>query len=237
MITKDVNQRTRVPTYQRTQLLSGLYAIVDAGFCPDGDLPGLARRCLEGGCRLLQLRMKEAAGHPPKPGLGERRRAAAQEILALKDRFDFTFIVNDDVDLALELNADGVHVGEHDEPVEAIRGRADGRLLIGYSSHSLQEARAAEAAGADYVAFGAIFPTRTKGPGHPVQGLARLAEVARGVRVPLVAIGGVSRANVGQVVEAGAASVAMITALSMAEDAAAETRWFQDAIASAKRGR
>lgn len=217
--------------------IQGLYAIVDAGFCLDGDLPGLARRYLEGGCRLLQLRMKEARGHEPKPGLREKRRAVAREILALKDRFAFTFILNDDVELALELGADGVHVGEHDETVQAIRARTDGRLIVGSSSHSLEEALAAQDAGADYVAFGAIFPTRTKGPGHPVQGLDRLTQVAREVKVPLVAIGGISRGNVRQVVEAGAASVAMITALSMAPDASAEARWFQDAIASAKRER
>lgn len=219
------------------EAIQGLYAIVDAGFCLDGDLPGLARRYLDGGCRLIQLRMKEAAGHQPNPGLREKRRAAAREILAFKDRYDFTFILNDDVDLALELNADGVHVGEHDEPLAAIRSRTKGRLLIGYSSHAVEEALAAQAAGADYVAFGAIFPTRTKGPGHPVQGLDRLAEVARHVNVPLVAIGGISRDNVRQVVGAGAASVAMITALAMAPDVVAETRWFQDAIASVTRER
>lgn len=217
--------------------IRGLYAIVDAGFCLDGDLPGLALRTLEGGCRLIQLRMKEAAGHSPKPGLREKRRAVAREILSLKERFDFTFIINDDVDLALELGADGVHVGEHDEPLEAIRNRTKGRLLIGYSAHSWEEARAAEAAGADYVAFGAIFPTRTKGPGHPVQGLERLKRVAREVKVPLVAIGGISRDNVRQVVDAGAGSVAMITALAMAPDVVAETRWFLDAIASVQRER
>ncbi len=100
---------------------------------------------------------------------------------------------------------------------------------------TLEEALAAEDAGADTIAFGAIFPTATKGLGHPVQGLERLAALAQKVHVPLIAIGGINRQNVRTVVEAGADAVAMITALAHAPDVVAETKWFVDAIASVTR--
>lgn len=204
--------------------IHGLYAIADRGFNPFGSAAELARKYLEGGAKIVQLRMKDA---------NEEDEVAreAREIMKLKDEFDFTFIVNDYVDVAIDVDADGVHVGANDEPVASIRERAGDDLIVGYSSHSFDEAIAAESDGADYIAFGAIFPTRTKGPGHPVQGLARLKELAGSAGVPVVAIGGITRENVADVVAAGADSVAMITALSQARDVVVETAWFVKAIA------
>ncbi len=204
--------------------IAGLYAIVDSQWNPCATLAALAERYLEGECRLLQLRMKDV--RDPGSGIRDPMRKEAEAIMRLKDRFDFTFIVNDHADLAREVGADGVHVGENDESVAAIRARHGAHLLIGYSSHSVDEARNAVDAGADYVAFGAIFPTKTKGPGHPVQGLDRLKALAASVDVPVVAIGGITRENVHAVVDAGADAVAMITALSQAQDMVEETKWF-----------
>ncbi|MFH0799089.1 MAG: thiamine phosphate synthase [Pseudomonadota bacterium] len=202
--------------------IAGLYAIADSGWNPCATLPDLVLKFLDGGCRLVQLRMKSAAA--------AHMRKTAEEIALLKERREFTFIVNDHADIALEVGADGVHVGEHDTPVADIKRRFGSKLIVGYSSHSIEEAWRAVDAGADYVAFGAIFPTRTKGPGHPVQGLSRLKELTDSVDVPVVAIGGIGRDNVLDVLKAGADSVAMITALSKAPDIAAETRWFVEAI-------
>jgi thiamine-phosphate pyrophosphorylase len=218
-----VNQHpTDERTDGRTDVISGLYAIVDSGFCPPSGLAALARRLIEGGCRLLQLRMKGSdAAHVER---------VAREIMAERSRHSFTFIVNDRAEVALAVGADGVHVGTNDEPIEAIRKRVGSKLLIGYSAHSQEEAVAAASQGADYVAFGAIFPTATKGPDHPVQGLTRLAEVVRATAAPVVAIGGIGRENVRQVIEAGASAAAMIGALARAPDAALEARWFVDAI-------
>lgn len=211
----------------RTGRISGLYTIVDSAFNPFDSMAALARKYLEGGARIVQLRMK----NPGSVGRGTWDVGRnAEEIMKLKAEYDFTFIVNDDVDVALKVGADGVHVGEHDESVESIRRRAGDEFLIGYSSHSREEAMAAGAQGADYVAFGAIFPTPTKGPGHPVQGLDRLRELAGYLQAPLVAIGGIVRENVGSVMDAGADAVAMITALARAQDVVAETRWFVNAV-------
>jgi thiamine-phosphate pyrophosphorylase len=110
--------------------------------------------------------------------------------------------------------------------VSQARKRLGKNFLIGYSSHSLEEAREAERRGADYVAFGAIFPTPLKGPGHPIQGLDRLREVVRAMTIPVVAIGGIDRTNFAAVVETGVSAVAMIRALVAAKDISSEARWF-----------
>lgn len=205
--------------------VGGLYAIVDGGWCPAEGAAAYARRLLTGGCRLLQLRMKDAAP--------DARRSAAEHIAALKAEVDFTFIVNDDPELALAVGADGVHVGANDLSVRAVRERFGNRLLVGYSSHAIDEALRAQAEGADYVAFGAIYATPTKGPGHPVQGLERLRALADAIDVPLVAIGGITRETVDAVCAAGADAVALITALARAPDATAEAAWF---VARCSRG-
>lgn len=197
--------------------IRGLYAIIDTRFSPQLSHRELAELILQGGCKILQLRMKG------EKDLGKVRKAA-RSILELKERQDFTFILNDYADLAAELPVDGLHLGQDDGPISEARRKLGPGKLIGYSSHSLEEALHAEAAGADYVALGAIFPTKTKGPGHPVQGLDTLEGVARALKVPLVAIGGIHRGNIQGVVEAGAACIAVITALSQAEDIPAAAR-------------
>lgn len=203
--------------------ISGLYAIADSGFSPSGGhasggLVALARDFLRGGAKIVQLRMKGVAASDMMP--------VARAIFELKRDFDFVFILNDAVGIAKELRVDGVHVGENDLPVPEVRRLVGAKMLIGYSSHSLEEAVSAEKAGADYVAFGAIFPTQTKGPGHPVQGLERLREVVAACSAPVVAIGGIARHNIEEVLKTGVASVAMITALALAENVENETRAF-----------
>ncbi len=206
----------------------GLYAIADATWNPFDSLAQLAETYLTGGARIVQLRMKRPDGADEgwEAGVYE----AARGIAALKKSYPFTFIVNDYVDVACEVGADGVHVGANDMPVAQVKDRLRPGMIVGYSSHGIEEALAAEGAGADYVALGAIFPTPTKGPGHPVQGLDTLAELVARARVPVVAIGGVTRENVGRVIATGVSSVAMITALCRAPSIEAETRWFVDAF-------
>jgi len=197
----------------------GIYALCDTSLNPAMEHVALAERLLAGGVPILQLRMKG------EKDLG-RVRAIAERILALKSRHDFCFILNDYVDLAQELPVDGIHVGQDDlSPAEARRRLGPDRL-IGYSSHSVEEARDAEQNGADYVALGAIYPTATKGPGHPVQGIAALKRVVEALRVPVVAIGGIQRKNFSEVVASGVSAVAMIGALTLAPDITAEARWF-----------
>lgn len=198
--------------------IAGLYTIADSCFNPLPTLPDLVERFLSGGAKVVQLRMKGADS-------GDVRRIAG-EVMKYKARFDFTFIVNDFAGVALEVGADGVHVGINDAPVGEIRKAAGGKLLVGYSSHSFEEAVSAEKSGADYVALGAIYPTATKGPGHPVVGPETLRRVTGVLKVPVVAIGGINRENYKEVFDAGASAAAMITALSNSKDIIAETQWF-----------
>lgn len=192
-------------------MVAGLYAILDA--TASGGAPSAALACeyLEGGIRILQLRDKRRnVSEEARKAFRER----AREIAALRRNCPFVFIVNDDVDVALEVNADGVHVGKGDASIEDCRRVLGLDKLVGYSSHSLEEALDAEKRGADYVAFGAIFSTSNKGPNHPIQGIGRLKEVVESLKVPVVAIGGVGRDNIKEVLATGVASVAMISALA-----------------------
>ncbi|MBI4238918.1 MAG: thiamine phosphate synthase [Deltaproteobacteria bacterium] len=201
--------------------VQGIYAVVDPRFLPAGrDVAEFTRAFLDGGGRLVQLRVKDAG-----PALSAERRRLADAIMALKNEYDFTFVMNDDVAGARAVAADGVHVGQDDPPISVVRATLGSDLLIGYSAHTVAEAVTAAAAGADYVALGAIYPTATKGPGHPVQGVTVLRHVVQAVHIPVVAIGGITRANVDTVWQAGAAAVAMITGLTQAADVRAETQW------------
>ncbi len=208
-----------------TDKVRGLYAICDNSLCPDRPMVELAEQLLLGGAPTLQLRIK---GRDLESKA--RRRRAAEQILALKRRFAFNFIINDDPQLVRDLGADGVHVGADDSPVDHCRRLLGPRKLIGYSSHSLAEAYAAEQAGANYVAFGAIFPTATKGPDHPVQGLDKLKELARTLSVPVVAIGGITLENAAELIEAGASAIAMISALTLAPNVVTATRQMRAAL-------
>ncbi|HCU25391.1 MAG TPA: thiamine phosphate synthase [Deltaproteobacteria bacterium] len=208
--------------------IQGIYALCDNSLNPKLDHIRLARQLLEGGVSILQLRMK-----------GEKNLRLVQEtarsILELKREFSFTFILNDFAQLAADLPVDGVHLGQEDLSIEAARAQLGAKLLIGYSSHSLEEALEAEQRGADYIAFGAIYPTATKGPGHPVQGVEKLRQVVQALRVPVVAIGGIGRDNLQKTLETGVAAVAMIGALTLAPDIRQAARWFMTEFSRWKR--
>lgn len=203
--------------------LRGIYAIIDPSVVTDLSPENLALDYLRGGISILQLRDKRRS----ESTLARRRfRETALKIAALKKEFSFLFIVNDDIEVAKEVGADGVHVGVDDAALEVCRTVLGKEKIIGYSSHSLEEALEAEKRGADYVAFGAIYPSPTKGPGHPVQGVNRLKEVVSCLKVPVVAIGGIGRNNIKEVLSTGVSMVAMISALAKARDRVQESRLF-----------
>jgi thiamine-phosphate pyrophosphorylase len=180
--------------------LRGLYAIT-----PDG--PGLldkVHRALEGGIALLQYRRKENAT------LDE-----AKALLALSRRYGVPFIVNDDVELALELGADGVHLGRDDGDLAAARKKMKAKLLGASCYDRLDLAHAAVAEGADYVAFGSVFSSPTK----PAAVRAPLS-LFTNLQIPLCAIGGITLDNTPQVIAAGASMVAVISDLFDAPDIA-----------------
>jgi thiamine-phosphate pyrophosphorylase len=181
--------------------LRGLYAVT-----PEGPgVIGKVRQALEGGIGVLQYRRKQ-----------EKSVDEAKELLALARRSGVPFIVNDDIELALELGADGVHLGREDGDLPAARKRLGAKLLGASCYDRLDLARAAVAAGADYVAFGSVFPSPTK----PVAVRAPFSLLKNDLRVPVCAIGGITLHNAPQVIAAGADMVAVISDLFDAPDIA-----------------
>jgi thiamine-phosphate pyrophosphorylase len=209
------------PASVATAFPSPLYAIVDAAAAHPRTCLDLARALLAGGCRVLQLRMKD---HPSRDVL-----EAARAIRALAPP-DVLFIVNDRVDIAVAAGADGVHLGAEDLPVPAARALAGSHILVGRSTHSLDEARAAAASGADYVGFGPVFPTVTKALSIAPRGLDALRDVCATLPIPVVAIGGITAATAAAARHAGAAAVAMIRELSVADDVAGTVRRLLEAL-------
>lgn len=192
----------------------GLYAITDG---PRDDLLAAARAALEGGAALLQYRDK-TRDHV-------RRLREACLLVALCREFDVPLIVNDDVDLADASGAAGVHLGEDDSEIAAARTALGPGAIIGVSCYdSLQRARDAANAGADYLAFGAFFPTTTKVVTR--RAAPALLRDARAFGLPLVAIGGLTPENGGALIAAGADLLAVVSALFGARDVRATAREF-----------
>jgi len=164
------------------------------------------KRLIDGGATLIQLRDKHAA---PKALVRD-----AEAAIIVAEQNHVSIIINDRVDVAMTVGADGVHLGQSDMPVEAARALLGPRRIIGFSTHNLAQALAAATLPADYVAFGPVFDTHTKRDHEPVVGLNRLREVKNLLGdIPLVAIGGITEENSLSALEAGADSVAVISDL------------------------
>jgi thiamine-phosphate pyrophosphorylase len=212
----------------------GYYAIVDATpelLAADGAVEARARSLLAAAPCCLQLRAK---------GVGARAlEAAARRLLPLCRAVGVPFCVNDRLDVALAVGADVVHLGQDDLPladaqrVRAAAGRPD--MLIGFSTHNPAQAEAAGVAGADYIGFGPVFGTRTKLNPDPTVGLEVLAGVCRAVKVPVVAIGGITLDAVSAVAGAGASAAAIIAAIDAAPDPTAAGRAVGAVFANAQR--
>lgn len=193
-----------------------LYVILDPAASGGRDVEVLAGAALAAGARWLQLRDKAATSRD----LVARARRLAARVRAAGG----VFIVNDRLDVALAAGADGVHLGQDDLPAADARRLAPG-LVLGVSTHGLDQARRAQADGVDYVAVGAMYPTGTK-PSFELVGLDALRRVRPHVRLPLVAIGGITVERVPEVRAAGADAVAVISAIGMAPDPGAATAAF-----------
>jgi thiamine-phosphate pyrophosphorylase len=196
--------------------LPPLYAIVDPLDTARAPV-ALAEALLAGGARLLQLRLKHA---PSRELL-----AVAEAIQRLAQGVGARFLVNDRADVARAVGADGVHLGQDDLPVAAARRVLGPGAVVGVSTHDLDQAREAAAAGADYVAVGPIYATVSKEKALPPRGL-ELVRVVRAAlpATPLVAIGGITAETAPAVRAAGADAVAVIGALTRAPDVAAAVR-------------
>jgi len=201
---------------KRLDPIHGIYPIVDSLGRPERPLLDLARSALRAGARVLQLRAKD---------LSTRARVdLAREISGLCRRQRVLFIVNDRLDVALAAGADGVHLGQDDLPLPAARRVAGGHLLIGVSTHSAAEAKQAEKGGADYLGFGALYATISKEKVTKPQGAARLAEVVSSVRIPVIAIGGITLEKLEEIHNAGATGAAVIGAWVQAAEPEAALR-------------
>jgi thiamine-phosphate pyrophosphorylase len=202
-----------------------LYVILDRAAARGRDLEAILDGALGGGCRMIQLREKEWPSGRLLP-LAERLRERCR-------RAGATFIVNDRVDLALAVGADGVHLGQDDLPSRAARPLLKPGMILGRSTHSLAQAREARDEGAGYIAVGSMFPTATK-PDFQLVGPELIRKLRGEIRVPLIGIGGITLDNVADVIKAGADGVAVISAVCGAVDPVVATRRLLDAIHAAR---
>lgn len=200
-----------------------LYGIVDFGYVQQADMKRVAGELLAGGADILQLRAK---GIPL-----DKVADAARKIIPLCKAAGVPFILNDHPDLAAELGADGVHIGQDDGSIYDVRSRIGADMIIGRSTHSLAQAKQALADGADYIGFGPLFPTPTKA-GRPAIGLGDIAEMERevGSKIPAFCIGGIKPDNLGEVLAAGARRGVVVSHLLLAGDIVAETRTLRMAM-------
>lgn len=187
-----------------------LYVITGERWSRNRSLKEVVAQAIEGGAGVIQLREKEMDARQ----LVEAGRC----IREITRQAGVLFIVNDRVDVALAVDADGVHVGQDDMDIADVRQMIGPHKLIGVSTHNVDEAKLAEAAGADYIGVGPIFHTDTKENAQNPKGLQTLREIRAAVNIPCVAIGGINAANAAKVIKAGADGAAVITAVIAADD-------------------
>jgi thiamine-phosphate pyrophosphorylase len=206
-----------------TARLRGLMALADDA--PNWKIDPIeqARAACEGGASVVQLRAKRATDTVVLEW--------AEAIREITRKFDVGFFVNDRFDLALAADADGVHLGQEDIPPSRIPMAARSRLLVGRSTHSLEQAREARGESVDYIAFGPIFATGSKDSPDDPRGVERLAEVVCAVQpLPVIAIGGIDLGNVARVTGTGVAGIAVISAIAEAADPGRTARALAEAL-------
>ena len=199
-----------------------LYGIVDLGYVDDSDTACVVGQMLEGGVDLIQLR-------------GKKRRIEELAIVAtalheVTSRSSTPLIVNDHAEIATRAPMEGVHVGQDDDSIEVARRKARHEIVVGKSTHSFEQALAAEREGADYIGFGPIFATPTK-PDYPPIGLVDIRRVHAEVRIPIFCIGGITIDNLQSVIDAGAKRVVMVSALLKARSIVEYARCVTDMLA------
>lgn len=192
-----------------------LYAVTDRTWVGKQSLAEQVESALRGGVTCVQLREKELDE--------ERFLREAEEIFSLCKRYRVPFFINDNVALALRCHADGVHVGQDDMDVAAVRRLVGQEMMIGVSVHTVEEARAAAEGGADYLGVGAMFATSTKTDASLVT-KETLRAICEAVSIPVVAIGGINKTNLLELAGTGVDGVALVSAIFSAADIAAECR-------------
>ena len=206
---------SKVLRRQKIARLTGLYVIIDTKTLGQRHEVDAASKAINGGAKVIQLRDRL---HDKGALL-----TTAKRLKDLCYKSDILFIINDHLDIALAVNADGLHIGQEDLPLSVVRKELAIDKIVGLSTHTLAEAQKAETEGADYVAVGSMFssPTQKK---VKVVGLEHLRRVRQTISIPIVAIGGINKENIAEVMIAGADSAAVISAVIAQENIEAATR-------------
>jgi thiamine-phosphate pyrophosphorylase len=200
-----------VSNIDRTNPLpADLYCITAENYSLGRSNIEVVRQWIDAGIKVIQYREKDKDM--------KKKYQECQVIRRLTKEAGATFIVNDDIDLAMMIEADGVHIGQDDFPLAAVRHLIGDNMIIGISTHSPQQARDAAAAGADYIGVGPIFKTSTKKNVCLPVGLEYLEYVVNNISLPFVAIGGIKESNVAEVVQSGARCIAMVTEITEAQN-------------------
>ena len=206
---------SKILRYQKIARLTGLYVIIDSQALEQRNEVDVASEAIHGGANVIQFRDKY---HLKSDAL-----TIARKIKDLCQKADVLFIINDHLDIALAVDADGLHIGQGDLPLAVVRQELPIDKIIGLSTQTLAQALEAEASGADYIAVGSIYPSPTK-PQATVVGLERLRQIREAISIPIVAIGGINTENIAAVIAAGADSAAVISAVTSQEDIQASVR-------------
>ena len=196
-----------------------LYAVTDRTWLGGRTLKEQVEDSLKGGATMIQLREK----HLDR----EAFLAEALELKALCKYYHVPFLVNDDVELAVQAGADGVHVGQHDMEAGQVRAKIGPDKILGVSAQTVDQALRAQAAGADYLGVGAVFPTGTKDDADAVS-YDTLRDICRAVDIPVVAIGGIGRSNVKALAGSGICGIAVVSAIYAQPDVEAAARELLD---------
>jgi len=199
-----------------------LYGIVDLSYVEGSDAAGVVKQLIKGGVDVIQLRGKGKS-------LDELVDLAA-ELHQLTIKSSTPLIVNDHPEIVRRSPVEGVHVGQDDDSIEVARRKAGRQIVVGKSTHSLQQAIAAQREGADYIGFGPIFATPTK-PDYPPIGLSNIGQVHAKVNLPIFCIGGINIDNLQSVIDAGAKRVVMVSALLKAHSIIDYARCATDMLA------
>ena len=201
-----------------------LYAVTDRKWTGEKTLYQQVEEALKGGATLIQLREKNMSQ--------EEFLKEAREMTALCHRYGTALIINDNVEVALKSGADGVHVGIEDIPVKEIRKQAPGDFIIGATAKTTEQAQRAEKEGADYLGVGAVFPSPTKKNAIRIT-IEELRKICSSVRIPAVAIGGITSENAGSLAGGGMAGMAVVSAVFGASDIKKETAGLKKKIQEA----
>ncbi len=199
-----------------------LYGIIDLGYVEGRDAARIVEQMIEGGVDLIQLRGKNQL-------VGQLMELSA-ELHELTARSSTPLIVNDHAEIARSTPVEGVHVGQDDDPIDIVRQKVSRHILVGKSTHSVRQASAAQAEGADYIGFGPIFATPTK-PDYVPVGLEDIRRVHEEVNLPIFCIGGINIDNLQSVIDAGAKRVVMVSALLKAHSIVDYARCATDMLA------